>query len=342
MRINLVAFENGVGNSRDIVLAREALVSLGHEVTVTVPSRHARRRRKLRLVRALCRARLARARRRAVAPPFDVNVMLEHVWPEALHLARHNVLVPNPEFCDRHDRSLLGSIDFIWAKTPTTQRIFAALGRPTALVGFDSLDRRLAGAAPARDFFHLAGKSRMKGTARLLGVWRRHPEWPALTVVQSLEPGAAASPAPNVKVESRYLDDAALRALQNGSAFHLCTSQTEGWGHYLAEAASTGAVVLATDAPPMNELIGADRGLPVRAVARGRQNLATLYEFDEGALEAQVEAALALDATARARLGTAARRWFEENKRGFPQRLAEALGQLSRAAASPLNPAAGA
>ena len=37
--------------------------------------------------------------------------MLEHVWPQFLHQARYNVLVPNPEWCDRRDRSFFDAID---------------------------------------------------------------------------------------------------------------------------------------------------------------------------------------------------------------------------------------
>jgi len=331
MRVNLVAFENGVGNSRDILLMREALASLGCEVTVTVPTRHARRRRKLRLLRALCRGRLALARRRerrGVHAAFDVAVMLEHIWPEELHRARRTVIVPNPEFFDRHDRSLLGSVDAVWAKTRNTEAIFGALGRPTVLIGFDSVDRASAGSRPERRFLHLAGKSRMKGTARLLEVWRRHPEWPPLTVVQSLARASPGASAGNVTLETRYLDDRALQALQNGCGFHLCTSETEGWGHYLAEAQSVGAVVLATDAPPMNELVTPERGLLLPAAASGRQNLATTYQFDAAGLEAQVGAALALGPAERERLGAAARAWFEANKRGFAGRLKDALARL--------------
>jgi glycosyltransferase involved in cell wall biosynthesis len=327
--VNLVAFENGVGNSRDIVLVAEALRGIGCEVTVTAPSRHARRRRKLRLLRTLCRARLALARRgRGQAPQFDLNVMLEHIWPEELHRARHSVVVPNPEFFDRHDRSLLSSIDAVWAKTRNTLAIFEPLGRPTVLIGFDSVDRVLHGATPERTFLHVAGKSRMKGTARLLAVWRRHPEWPMLTVVQSLARAVAPAGGANVRVETSYLSDEALRQLQNLCGYHLCTSETEGWGHYLAEAESIGAIVLATDAPPMNELVTVERGILLPATARGRQNLATTFEFDERAFEERVHAALALEDAARQGLGAAARDWFRANKLGFAGRLAAALARL--------------
>ncbi|MBS0375544.1 MAG: glycosyl transferase family 1 [Proteobacteria bacterium] len=324
-RINVTAFENGVGNSRDLVLVVRALESLGHAVSVTRVSARSRRRRRSRLVLLASDLRRWLARRRGAAPPFDVNLMLEHVWPESLVLGAQNIVVPNPEWFDRGDRRLLARADRIWCKTGHALAAFASLGGPTALIGFDSEDRFDPAVARERTFLHLAGKSRMKGTARLLAVWARHPEWPRLTVIHSrqavFEPVAAA----NIGYESHYLSDAELRTLQNRHQFHLCLSETEGWGHYIPEALSVGAIVLATDAAPMNEHVTAERGLLVSCAVLGRQHLATTYAFDELALERAVAAALALDAAAAARLGRAARDWFLANQRGFAPRLGAAL-----------------
>ena len=326
MRINVVAFGNGVGNSRDIDLVVAALTTLGHDVTVTAVGRHERRRRRSELIRALARLRQwINRQRRPEAARYDLNVMLEHVWPEALPLAACNAVIPNPEWFDRTDQILVRSVDHVWTKTAHAYGIFSGLGLRTTAIGFDSEDRHDPAVAREPGFFHLAGKSRMKGTQRLLAVWARHPEWPMLTVVHSrkaaFEPVAAA----NIAYDSRYLTDAALRELQNRHEFHLCLSQTEGWGHYIPEAESVGAVVLATDAAPMNELVGPERGMLIASSPIDRQHLAVTHAFDEDDLEQAVTVAIGLEASARERLGTAARAWFLQNKRTFPERLAAAL-----------------
>ena len=324
-RIQLIAFSNGVGNTRDIQLLEAPLRALGHELTVTLVSRGARRRRRWRLAALWARLRRALAGKDV---PFDVNVMLEHVWPAFIPLAGQNVLVPNPEWFDRHDQRLLGLVDGLWAKTRHSQGLFAALGKPVAYIGFDSVDRNLEGVARKPLFFHLAGKSRMKGTARLLALWSRHAEWPQLCVVLSRRLQASLPVAPNILYRSEYLEDAQLAELQNAHLFHLCTSETEGWGHYIPEALSTGALVIATDAPPMNELVDAGRGILVPAQQKGRQHLATTYAFDEVALERSVEQALALDKGQRLALGAAARAWYLANREEFPARLKRALAGL--------------
>jgi glycosyltransferase involved in cell wall biosynthesis len=132
----------------------------------------------------------------------------------------------------------------------------------------------------------------------------------------------------NVSLVREHLDDEAYRRLQNEHRFHLCPSQTEGYGHYIAEAMSCGAVVVTLDAEPMNELVTDERGVLIAAHAAGTQDLATLYAFDDVAMETAIERCLGMDETAAATLGQAARQWFEDNRAAFPLRLNEALSGL--------------
>jgi hypothetical protein len=334
-KVNVVAFENGVGNSRDLALVTRALAALDCEVSVTSVSPEVRRRRRSQLVRAVAATRLWLARRRqgrGARARFDFNLMLEHVWPEALHLAACNIVVPNPEWFDRSDRRLLRLADRVWSKTGHSLAAFTELGWQPTLIGFDSEDRYDAAVPREASFLHLAGKSRMKGTARLVRLWARHPQWPRLTVVHSRKAVFEVAAAPNITYETRYLTDAELRQLQNRHCFHLCLSETEGWGHYIPEALSVGAIVLTTDAAPMNEHVTPDRGLLVPCTPHGRQHLATTYAFDEAALARSVEAVLRMDGPTRARVGNAAREWFQTNKRAFPARLARALAEAAAGA----------
>ena len=172
---------------------------------------------------------------------------------------------------------------------------------------------------------HIAGKSPLKGTEPLVALWRRHPEWPRLVVVQPS--GRSAQPAaPNIEFHLEYLGDAELRRLQNACMFHLCPSEAEGWGHYIVEAMSTGAVVVTVDAAPMNELIGADRGLLVRHQPTvPTQNLGQRFLFDDASLANAVTTAMQMPADTRERLGQAARGWFLANRSAFAGRIAQAL-----------------
>jgi hypothetical protein len=331
LNINVVAFENGVGNFRDVALVTAALRALGCTVSVTQVSVQARRRRRSPVLRGVVAARLwADSKRltRTRKKKFDVNVMLEHVWPEQLPSAHRNVVIPNPEWFDRTDQDLLRLVDRVWAKTGHSFDAFTRLGCRVNLTGFDSEDRYDPDVARNEGFFHLAGKSRMKGTTRLVELWSTHPEWPTLTIVHSRKAAFEIVEARNIDYQTRYLADAELREIQNRHVFHLCLSETEGWGHYIGEAQSVGALLLTTDARPMNELVTQERGLLVESHESGMQHLAMTYSFDAAGLERAVGAALQMGEHERLRLGGAARAWFLENKVGFARRLNSALAEL--------------
>jgi glycosyltransferase involved in cell wall biosynthesis len=260
--------------------------------------------------------------------------MLEHIWPQFVQQARFNVLVPNPEWTDRRDLAMLRVADRVWAKTAAAEQLFGARGSRVLKIGFDSDDRLERAVRRMPQFLHLAGRSPLKGTQRLLALWRRHPEWPQLTLLQdapagrdSREVGAA-----NVVLQRGFASDQQLRTLQNAHRFHLCLSEAEGWGHYIAEAMSIGAVTFTTDAPPMNELIGAGRGVLVGARLGEQHNLARIARFDERALEAAIAHTLLLDEAQLDAIGAAARSWFLANKHGFAARVQLAVDDLRRAA----------
>jgi hypothetical protein len=328
MKVRLIGKANGVGLSRDFELLSEALRGSGCELTLHGCERRDRKLRRNIFTRLAARALGLRGG--GLDAPYDVNLMLEHMWPQFLHQARRNVLVPNPEWFDRRDVAFLGAAQRVWAKTALAERLFAARGCRAVRIGFDSADRRDPAVTREQKFLHLAGRSPLKGTARLHALWRRHPEWPLLTIVQDAEAVAEPTTAgeANIRVESHFLSDETLRMLQNSHRFHLCTSEAEGWGHYIVEAMSVGAVTLTCDAPPMNELIEPKRGVLLAAHGGARQNLVTLSLFDEASLEAAVSRVLAMSPAACESIGAAARAWFLANKQGFFGRVQHALEEL--------------
>ncbi|WP_267225464.1 glycosyltransferase [Dyella silvae] len=321
--INLIAWDNGRGLSHDIRLLSDALRSLGHEVSFT-PVDAPRQRRWWKSLAA----RWQRLRHRA--PRYDLNITLEHASPDHLWLARRNAFVPNPEWFSRRDHRYLDRYDAVLTKTRSATEGFTALGVRALHIGFLSTDCHLPERTRQPTFLHLAGASRMKGTERLLAVWKKHPEWPTLHVLQApgSNPGTD-TPAPNIVHRREYVADIAeIRQLQNTHVFQCCLSEAEGWGHYIAEALSCRAVVLTCDAPPMNELVSPDHGITVAATEDGPLNLATRYLFNEEALEAAVERCMRMERPEWERLGDSARSWYLDNQQGFAARLAAALQQL--------------
>lgn len=65
---------------------------------------------------------------------------------------------------------------------------------------------------------------------------------------------------PNILYAEAISDDEYAR-LQSTAGFYLCPSQTEGYGHYINEGRSAGAIILTTDVAPMNELVDERNGI---------------------------------------------------------------------------------
>jgi glycosyltransferase involved in cell wall biosynthesis len=266
--------------------------------------------------------------------PVDTQIFIERIYHRCLPLARRNLLLPNPEWLQDKWRPLLPRFERVLCKTQHAQQIFEALGCRTAYVGFTSDDRLDREVPRLREFFHLAGASPAKGTEVLLAAWRRHPEWPKLTVVQAARHARPGPAAANVDHRIGYIDDAGLRDLQNRCLFHVCPSEVEGFGHYLVEGMSVGAVVLATDAAPMNEHVTAGRGLLIASTPGRTQGLVVRRRLEGEAVEDGVVRALALVPQATSALGAAARAHYLEARRLFQLHLGQVMQDVFDAGAA--------
>lgn len=252
---------------------------------------------------------------------FDANIFLGAIFPEWLPLARKNIWIPNPEGFNEQKEKWLSHIDVVLAKTRLTERLFRERGCNTVYTGFTSLDHfePVTGRDYTR-FFH-ACSSPQKGTKRLIQTWGQHPEWPELVVtITNDDPVVRNFKAANVRILTDYLEDAEFRQMQNKMGFHICCSEAEGFGHYIMEAMSTGAVTFVTNGPPMNELVQPDRGLLIEHLPNPAPlGLTHAHLFDPGNLGEQIHHALKLTPSERDEIGRAGRAFFLENDRVFRQ-----------------------
>lgn len=309
--IRIVARPNGVGIDRDVHILTDAIAAWHAPPTF---SGH-------RSISPL----------RAIVDPHgkdDCIVFLERVKRRWLRRGRRFLLIPNQERYATRQLDLLRRVDHVLVKTLHAQEVFARHHPSVHLVGFTSVDRNLPDVTPDYGtFFHLAGGSALKGTATLLEVWARHPDWPTLTVLYHRDAPLPHVP-DNVNVIRTYLPDGELRAIQNRMGIQICTSLSEGWGHAIVEGMSCGAVVVTTDGPPMNEIIRPDRGVLVPFARSEPRKLGTNFLADPDALDAAVHALIVRPESDKAELGRRARAWFEENDRAFRVRLRDVLEKV--------------
>lgn len=331
-RINVIYSDNGSGLSRDALVVQEALRLAGHRVWMTprpprrfplalnyAPelARQAVRGTKQAIVKAW-------ARRRRF---WDVNIFLEGLVPEYFECARVNGLFPHQEWLTDEDRHRLREIDVVFFKTHHAMSILESEVRTAAFVGFTSPDRRDSGVSPRWDAaLHVCGWNPHKGTDAVLAAWTQHPGWPHLTVVSQLP--SSIPPAGNVELLSTRIADARLRRLQNECAIHVCPSEVEGFGHTLMEAMSCGAVVLTTDAPPMDELVSREEGFLVPYRETKPMGAGIRYLVDQPRLAEAIAAMWKVDPVVLGRLRVATRAKYDNMRAAFHARLAQVMRDL--------------
>lgn len=300
LKINLIARTNGVGLDRDVDLIAEILESKGHQIT-----------------RSHCRDIPFWNRWIPKTPSFDLNLFMERIFPAWISSAAVNGLIPNQErFPERHLKRLQ-NIDHILCKSAHALEVFSPHHSSCHLTGFTSTDLHQDHSQETPPtFLHLAGRSTLKGTETILALWEKHPEWPPLLLIQHKDNAPESVPA-NVTLRSDYLSSDELRSLMNEKLVHLCPSLSEGWGHYIVEAMSCEAVVITTDGPPMNELVGPDRGYLAKVATTGPRHLGTNFRVDPGDLEQLISQILQNSPEELETLGRNARAWFQTNDKHF-------------------------
>ncbi|MDA9831021.1 glycosyltransferase [Akkermansiaceae bacterium] len=311
LHLNLIARTNGVGLDRDVDLIHQVATAAGHKVTIS----HCRE-------ISLFSQWLGRKN------IFDTNIFLERIFPRWLGSAKTNILIPNQERFPHRHLPRLKKIDHVFCKSKHALAVFSQHHPSCLYTGFTSanLDQP---AVPrrSRGILHLAGRSTLKGTATVLALWKKRPDWPVLTLLQHKDNAPEEVPQ-NVKLITNYLSQEDIVTLINEHPIHLCPSLSEGWGHYIVEAMSCGATVITTDGPPMNDLIQPDRGILVNAPENEPRHLGTNFKVAPDALESAINQALSLSDKNRTSIADHARSWTRENHRQFAERFTQALSKL--------------
>jgi hypothetical protein len=305
VKVNLICPNNGWGLSRDAEILFRGLTEHGAEVAWYRPTDTGRK--------------------------GDCNLFVEVVDARFFELAERQVLIPNAEWTKnwwRHAGRL-----HLWCKT-VDAHVRLSLPRVGAQschhLGFTSVDHMDTTVKRAREFLHLAGRSNQRQSQLVIDTWAKHPKWPFLTVVRDPERPLRlpSTRAPNLSVVHKKLGEETVRELQNRCRFHLCTSSYEGFGHYMNEALSCGAIPLVPGDAPMNEIVPVQAGLYIKVARVSHHQHVMLAHIDQVGLEECVERALDLSAGAVEALSAQARDVYLDRDKRFHERLGELVGGL--------------
>jgi len=315
--INVIRSQRGAGKIRDALILAACLRQAGHDVTISVPGQESTLRRWA--ATASCRLRIRRR--------YDINLFIEKLWPRILRQAHVNCLIPNQEWLRDDTRARLDSVDVVLCKTRHAVTVFDGLGCKTDFIGFTAEDRFVPEAEKDfNTFLHAPGRSLWKGTDVVVRCWSKHPEWPRLVLIRNDELATGGYvPQANITYINRFLGEDEFRLIQNRCGVHLCPSEMEGFGHYIAEAMSCGCVTLTVNAPPMNELVDRDRGILVDHARSEPHCAGTRFFVDDADFERGIEEYLSLPETHKVDMGRHGRTWFLENDQQFRTRLPAVL-----------------
>jgi len=315
MRFNICTnINNGVGLERDYKLLREILEGMGHSVEGVHYKRID-----------------------SGSPAADVNIFLEVLEIALFPKAKEQWLIPNPEWWAPWDHAnVINRVDHFLCKTHDAVDIFKNLYPELATrvhyLGFESRDLYDPSVPRERKFLHVFGQSRYKNTpsvcyafAKFEADEKRLP----LTVVGAYpEDIQFARDHKNVTYIQRA-SEAELKRLMNSHLFHVDPSGYEGWGHYIHEGMSCGAVIATTDHPPMNEIdtpknlrIPYQRLVPELAAQRAMVVAHPVWDA--------VKKMNALKDSEIAEIGLQARQAFIQERFQFRERLKEFIGGRTR------------
>lgn len=335
MKFKIYYSASGFGLVKDARILGDALTSLGFDVSVVevfnkknsfsskIYGAFEKLFRKLGLIfffRKLQRAILGR--------PQHVSVHLEAICYSRLFAHDLHVLIPNQEWFSPGQFDLLSYVDRIWAKTDFALQLFSEFRRGVEYIGFCSEVDPGVGVDPCgRYFFSRIGISRFRGAERLVEAWRQHPEWPLLKMV--IDPSCRpVNPPANVQYLDFFSTTEEYVACATSALFHIYATETEGFGHSIVESMGYGALVLVTDAPPMNEVANKDCALLIAASYSGQKWFSPRFLVDLAALEAVVERALTLDHATLEQVVANARAQPGLLKDNFYQHLSLAINKL--------------
>jgi len=302
LQIRIICLNNQAGLGQDYRILEEELTHLGHSVQYGDPKEEP-------------------------DSSVDINLFIEKISIPYMTHAEKNYFIPNPEWY-RENNKILQKCDLVLCRNQLALKTFKKKKCKTYFLNFTSFDRYTAGVE--KDYYrplHTKGVSNLKSTNEVIGAWKIRPDFPVLTFTQIY---ALFNPQiENIHTITGFIPSEELIEIQNSHGLHICPSQAEGFGHYIIEGMSTGAVVVTTDAPPMNEYITDKRCLvPVhdyfdRGVTR-------IYKIHSKNLAAVVSKLFLLNEDELRKIGERNRNYYLEQKADFRLRLKALFGDTGQ------------
>jgi hypothetical protein len=255
------------------------------------------------------------------SPPAaaDINFFLEVVNPLWFTYARKNILIPNQEWYPSGWLPYIPLFDEVWVKTREAERLFKEAGAKVVhYIGWTSLDKGCLNKLNFSKALMLVGKNIYRPVNTVVAAWR--PTMPELHIVGDVPdlPTGDHLPA-NVVVHAGHMKDGDLQELRHECGIVVGLSQCEGFQHAVNEARCAGALIVATDAPPMNEVVDPSYAVlvPVSGSKPCPSGLGLAWSVEPDAVRDAVCDLAAYSFKEKKAMSAAARKAYEANHTAF-------------------------
>jgi hypothetical protein len=232
-------------------------------------------------------------------------------------------------------------IDQIWHKTFYSKAVFENAYRGLTSIehfylGFATMDRKEARVKNFDFIGHFRGGGVARNTDKIVNIWMRRPDFPLLRLKFH-------SSDPNIyflqlldwfsvkNIEFKYgfsSDEEYFFDLSSSSGVHICTSEVEGFGHYINESRMVGAVPIVINGFPMCELVDETSGYLIEPNEIRPMNYGLRYKITEEALEHKIEEVLKDPLDVLVEKGRKARKKYEDDRITFVRNFYTALQNI--------------
>lgn len=297
MRINIYTSLNGVGLQRDYNILKQIFEAAGHTVD---------------------HSDWIHRKGYDGHRPGQASIAFHLEIPrfDLIGLAGKNIMIPNPEWFEQGWLNRLHLFDAVYAKTKDCERIFQQYHSNVIFTSFTSLDKYNPNVEKQKMFLHTAGKSSFKGTNELIRAYSQYDLPKCYMTTQQTQTGI------KYLISTGYMQEEDFDVLLNACLINVCPSYYEGFGHCIFEAMSTGAVVITTDAAPMNEM---KLDYMVKALPGNKHHLGVLNMPDVSDLKSRIELINMLDFDVLEFKGKQNRQKFLDNDRFFREKIISLL-----------------
>ena len=173
----------------------------------------------------------------------------------------------------------------------TSNKNFNKISNKTSNKNFNKISNKISN-KNFNKVIHLAGKSPYKMTDVVLKTWHNNKSLPHITItcfnrcltdcnnnLQKDNNQQYIKESSNIKLYTDLVPHNIINELKSNSGCYMCPSVKEGYGHYINEGRYNGAVVITTNAPPMNELINNSNGILIDCIKKPYNRCEFLYEY---------------------------------------------------------------